>query len=88
MLAEPDYRYGVGPIIARVVAVLEQVSYDAERWWHVEAEVANGTPDRHGGWVQRTVYLRESSLPSTRRRPITRMSPQRGAHPDTAFHGV
>lgn len=33
-----------GPVVARVFAVPEAVSYDAEPWWHVRAEVTDGTP--------------------------------------------
>lgn len=68
-LAEQDYRYGVGPVIARIEQVLGPVTYRGEPWWRVSATVANGTPERHGGWQERELYLRESGLGNTRRTP-------------------
>ncbi|HEX8344238.1 MAG TPA: hypothetical protein VF657_05775 [Actinoplanes sp.] len=67
VLQERDYRYGVGPIVAVVISIVATVAYDGEPWWHVEAEAANGTPDNHGGWVRRGLYLRASSIPDARR---------------------
>lgn len=67
VLPENDYRYGVGPVVARVTAVLARVAYHGEPWWHLEADTANGTPDNHGGWERRELYVREASLPTTGR---------------------
>lgn len=61
-LAEPDYRYGVGPVVARVSKVLGAVEYDGEPWWQVEAQAAGGTPQRHGGWADRSLYVRAAAL--------------------------
>jgi hypothetical protein len=65
-LAEPDYRYGVGPIVVRSVAVLTVVAYANEPWWHIDAEVANGTPSCHGGFIRRELYVRQAALPRSR----------------------
>lgn len=70
VLPEPDYRYGVGPIVARILTVVGPVEYRGERWWSVTADVANGTPDNHGGWSHRGLYLREATFPQTRQVPI------------------
>ena len=56
-LTEPQYRFGIGPILMRPVRVIAQVVFDDESWWHLEAEVANGTADSHGGWVRRELYV-------------------------------
>lgn len=67
VLPESEYRYGVGPVIARLHAVLEQVEYRGEIWWYVSGQVANGDPENHGGFVTRDLYVREASLSQTRR---------------------
>lgn len=67
VLPESEYRYGVGPVIARIHAVLEQVEYRNEVWWYVSAQVANGDLSNHGGFVARDLYIRQASLPQTRR---------------------
>ena len=64
VLSEQDYRYGLGPVVARILKLIEVVTYDNEPWWQVEADVAQGTPRNHGGWVQRQLYIRQSR-PST-----------------------
>jgi hypothetical protein len=69
VLPEDDYKFGIGPVIARVTAVHSREEFDAETWWHVSAAVANGTPDRHGGWQTRDLYIREATFPRTRRVP-------------------
>jgi hypothetical protein len=56
-LQESQYRFGVGPIVIRAVAVRQEVSFDDEPWWHIEAEVAGGTPVHHGGWIRRELYV-------------------------------
>lgn len=62
-VAEDDYRYGVGPIVVRIIEVVGRVTYRGEPWWHVAAHVANGVPDNHGGWQDREIYLRSTVLP-------------------------
>lgn len=66
VLAESDYLYGVGPVLAQVIDVLAPIRYRGEPWWHVEARAADGTPDNHGGWVVRELYVRAAALPSAR----------------------
>lgn len=69
VLPESEYRYGVGPVIARITKVREQVEYRGEPWWLVSAAVANGDPSNHGGFVARDLYVRQASLHQTRRVP-------------------
>lgn len=52
-LKEPDYRFGVGPILVTVTRVLGETTYDREPWWLVQGFVAVGTADNHGGWQRR-----------------------------------
>jgi hypothetical protein len=66
MLSDSSYRYGIGPIVLRVVEVIGRVTYRNETWWSVNGDVANGTPDNHGGWLDRHVYVREFALPVAR----------------------
>ena len=70
VLTDQDYRYGAGPIIVRISKVIAQVQYGNKPWWHVKAEAANGTPENHGGWHCREVYIRESTFLQTRRPTI------------------
>ncbi|HEX8348259.1 MAG TPA: hypothetical protein VF657_26550 [Actinoplanes sp.] len=63
-VAEPDYLYGVGPIVVRNVRAMAQVLYRGEPWWHVKAQVANGVPENHGGWIAREIYLRATAIPA------------------------
>jgi hypothetical protein len=72
VLAEDDYRYGIGPILARISIILARVEYHGEPWWSVQAEAANGTPENHGEWHRRDLYVREATLPDTRRPPRKR----------------
>lgn len=65
-LADQDYTYGVGPIIARVTNVYGQDEYHGEPFWSVRAEIAQGTPEHHGTWVSRDIYIREGSFPKSR----------------------
>lgn len=69
VLPESEYRYGAGPLIARVKQVRELVEYHDEPWWLVSAEAANGTPENHGAWHERDLYIRESTFSRTRRVP-------------------
>lgn len=69
VLSEPDYRYGIGPVLARVVKVIGCVEYHGEPWWFVEADVADGTPENHGGWSHRQLYIREATFSRTRHIP-------------------
>lgn len=69
VLSEEDYRYGIGPVVARVEVVVGRVEYRGEQWWSVQAQAANGTPDNHGGWHPRDLYVREATLTTTRRSP-------------------
>jgi hypothetical protein len=67
-LAEHQYKFGVGPIVMCAARALAQVEFDGEPWWHLTAEVANGTPQRHGGWVERELYVPVAVLDRLRRR--------------------
>lgn len=68
VLSDRDYLYGTGPIVVRVEKVVRALNYDNEPWWQVEAQAANGTPENHGGWHSRQVYIREAAFPQTRQR--------------------
>ena len=57
-LAEENYKFGIGPLICRVRAVIAPVTFDDELWWHLRGECANGTAENHGGWVDRELYVR------------------------------
>jgi hypothetical protein len=67
VLADNDYRYGIGPIVARLISVHERLAYDNQPWWHVSADVAVGSPQHHGGWRKWDLYIRESALGTSRR---------------------
>jgi hypothetical protein len=69
VLAEDEYLYGLGPVVARISQVYGPVEYRGEPWWHVAATAANGTPDNHGGWQERDLYLRATTRPATRSAP-------------------
>jgi hypothetical protein len=57
-LDDPQYRFGTGPIICRVLAVLGLLNLDdGPPWWHVRAECALGTPSHHGPWHDRELYV-------------------------------
>jgi hypothetical protein len=62
-LAESQYRFGVGPILVRSIRVLAPVEFDGEPWWQIRAEAANGTRERHGGWLVRDLYVEDAALP-------------------------
>lgn len=70
VLPESEYRYGVGPVIAHVTAVVGGVEYHGEPWWHISGKVANGTPENHGGWQDRELYIRWATFRQTRQLPI------------------
>jgi hypothetical protein len=67
VLPESDYLYGRGPVVARVKAVTRRGEYNGEPWWDLVAEIAEGTPERHGRWNERPVWVREATLPRNRR---------------------
>lgn len=69
LLPESEYRYGVGPVIARITEICGQVEYRGEQWWLVSGDVANGDPSNHGGFVARELYVRQASLPHSRQVP-------------------
>lgn len=62
-LPEGDYRFGLGPIMARVVAVIRRVQFSGAPWWQVDANVAYGSPDHHGDFGHvRSLYIRETAI--------------------------
>lgn len=61
-LKEADYQFGMGPIVIRVKTMIERQVYRDEPWIFVEAEVAQGTENRHGPFLNRLVYVRERNL--------------------------
>lgn len=69
VLPETEYRYGLGPVIALVKVIRGRVEYQGEPWWHVTGDVANGDPANHGGFIERDLYIRETSMRQTRRVP-------------------
>ena len=58
---------GYGPVVARVVLVHGPVEYLGEPWWLLSADVACGTPERHGGFQERDLYVRGSTIGRNRR---------------------
>lgn len=62
-LQEAQYRFGLGPIVVRAAHLVSEVEFDGEPWVHIRAQVANGTPERHGGWVDRELYVIASASP-------------------------
>lgn len=65
-LTEEEYRFGVGPILCRVRAVIAPVEFDGALWWHLSADCAPGTPGHHGGWTTRELYVPATAIPRTR----------------------
>ncbi|RZU49504.1 hypothetical protein EV385_1257 [Krasilnikovia cinnamomea] len=58
-LTDEDYKYGVGPIVCQVESVIEPYDYgDGLTWWLVVGKCAKGTPEHHGGWQGRELYIR------------------------------
>lgn len=74
VLPEDDYLYGTGPVVARVKAVTRRDRYHGEPWWDLVAYVAVGTPERHGEWIERPVWVRELTIPKNRRPPQPRQA--------------
>lgn len=65
LLAEDDYRYGVGPLLVRVTKVLEPAEFgDGDLWWLVEAMCKH--PQVGGPGHHRTLYVRAPSLGNAR----------------------
>lgn len=62
VLADDQYRFGVGPVLCRVIEVIAPVLFDEVLWWHVGGECAYGTPDHHGGWQERELYVVGSAV--------------------------
>jgi hypothetical protein len=62
VLADDQYRFGVGPLLCRVVEVIAPVLFDEVLWWHVSGECAYGTVQRHGGWQARELYVVGSAV--------------------------
>lgn len=64
-LSEESYRYGVGPVLVRIVTVNALLPYHGEPWWQVTADYTLGTPERHApGWRPVEFYLRAEGLAS------------------------
>ena len=62
-LSDTDYKYGVGPIACRVTRVIEPQSFgDGVIWWRVLGDCAQGTPEHHGEWRERELYIREPAF--------------------------
>jgi hypothetical protein len=63
ILADKDYKYGVGPILCRVKLIIEPQNYgDGVRWWRVVGECAEGVLERHSSWRERELYIREPAF--------------------------
>jgi hypothetical protein len=57
-LADAQYRFGAGPLICRVVDVLDLLHLDdGPPWWHLRGECAHGVRARHGGRHVRELYV-------------------------------
>jgi hypothetical protein len=56
---QPDqYRYGLNPIVVKVLEVLARVQFDGGAWLSVRVMVADGNPDQIlGGWRERELYI-------------------------------
>jgi hypothetical protein len=65
LLAEKDYRYGTGPLLARVTKLVRQTTYNNEPWYEVEA-VAK-PPSYTGPGQERLLYVKAASLKNARR---------------------
>jgi hypothetical protein len=61
-LTEEEYRFGVGPLLCRVRAVIAPVEFDGTPWWHLTGDCAPGTPDNHGGWTTRELYVPDAVI--------------------------
>jgi hypothetical protein len=71
LLAESDYRFGVGELLARVTRVHGPVEFGeggrCELWWQVDAVCT--VPRRTGPGQHRSLYVRADCLPTARRHP-------------------
>ena len=63
VLREEQYRFGVGPLLCRVVDVIAPVRFDEVVWWHLRGDCANGTPECHSGWQIRELYVIAAAVP-------------------------
>jgi hypothetical protein len=68
-LTENQYKFGVGPLLCRVRAVIAPVEFDGALWWHLDADCAQGTPEHHGGWTTRELYVPATAIPRPRPTP-------------------
>jgi hypothetical protein len=57
VLAESAYKFGIGSIVVHSAQVLGEVEFDCQLWLSVRAYVANGDAERHGGFVDRELYV-------------------------------
>ncbi len=60
MLAEADYRYGLGQLAVRVSRIIRETKYNNEPWWEVECTAKD--PSYKGQGQQRFLYVRETAL--------------------------
>jgi hypothetical protein len=71
-LLEDQYRYGAGSVVVRRPRAIREVDFEATPWVQILAEVACGSPERHGHFVERDLYvpmsLVQSLLPSVMER--------------------
>lgn len=65
-LDEEQYRFGSGPMLCRVRAVIAPVEFDGVLWWHLSADCAPGTPENHGGWSTRELYVPAAVIPRSK----------------------
>lgn len=68
-LADHQYKFGTGPLICRIMEVIEPVIFDNVLWWHVRGECGYGNRDHHSGWQVRELYIVDPALPATARGP-------------------
>jgi hypothetical protein len=59
-LGDPDYRFGVGPLLARVTRVIRQTVFADEPWWEIEAMAK--PPGSVGPGAARDLYVRADAL--------------------------
>lgn len=57
VLQPHQYKFGTEPIIIQVIDVVATVRFDALPWWLLDAWSANGTPDDHSDWAERSIYV-------------------------------
>ena len=62
-LAQQDYRFGNGSLIAHVTCVVRKALFEGQPWWEVEACTASGTLENHGALgPERSLYIRSTAL--------------------------